>query len=374
MKMELEKVRPSRILMTVDTAGGIWRYALDLAAGLSPLGIDTVFACFGPTPGPSQIKEAESIGKLIVCHAPLDWMVADEASLKQVPSIIAGLIDHEDIDLLHLNLPSQAACLDIDVPVVVVAHSCVCTWFEAVRGHVVPEGWRWQLDLNRLGFDRADAVLMPSESHAALSQKVYGPIGRLHVVHNATRASLSLEPKCDYVFAAGRWWDDGKNSVLLDKAAPSISWPVVLVGPNRGACDQFVPLHNVQYRGELSHQEALALMRDAAVFVSPSIYEPFGLAVLEAARCGCSLVLSDISTYRELWDGAALFANPYDPKSFAEVINRLADDHDLQEVLGGRAAVRSEAYRLERQVQAVAAIYQRLLSSTRAPQTRRAAE
>ena len=39
-------------------------------------------------------------------------------------------------------------------------------------------------------------------------------------------------------------------------------------------------------------------------------YEPFGLAVLEAAQAGCALVLSDIPTFRELWDGAAMFVPP----------------------------------------------------------------
>ena len=43
------------------------------------------------------------------------------------------------------------------------------------------------------------------------------------------------------------------------------------------------------------------------IFVSAARYEPFGLAVLEAAQAGCALVLSDIPTFRELWDGAALF-------------------------------------------------------------------
>ena len=52
------------------------------------------------------------------------------------------------------------------------------------------------------------------------------------------------------------------------------------------------------------------MMARTAVFVSPALYEPFGLAVLEAAQAGCALVLSDIPTFRELWDGVALFVAP----------------------------------------------------------------
>ena len=65
----------------------------------------------------------------------------------------------------------------------------------------------------------------------------------------------------------------------------------------------------------------------ASVFASVSRYEPFGLAVLEAAQAGCALVLSDIPTFRELWDGAALFVPPEDPVALAEALrNTLQDD------------------------------------------------
>jgi glycosyltransferase involved in cell wall biosynthesis len=51
------------------------------------------------------------------------------------------------------------------------------------------------------------------------------------------------------------------------------------------------------------------------VFAAPARYEPFGLAILEAARAGCSRVLGDIPSLRELWDGAARFVDPGDPRT-----------------------------------------------------------
>ncbi len=59
------------------------------------------------------------------------------------------------------------------------------------------------------------------------------------------------------------------------------------------------------------------------MFASPSRYEPFGLAVLEAAQAGQALVLADIPTFRELWDGAALFASD---DGFAAALRRALDD------------------------------------------------
>lgn len=354
--------RGCKILMTVDAAGGVWRYAMDLAAGLRPLGFETVFACFGPRPSPEQVSEANENGRLVLCDAPLDWMVEDEAGLSDVPAMIADVAAREQVDLVHLNLPSQAARLDVQVPVVVVSHSCVCTWFQAVRGHGAPKEWSWHWTINRRGLDRADAVIMPSQSHADLSRQVYGAIADLHIVHNATRMQSAPGPKAEYVFAAGRWWDDGKNGAVLNAAAPHLDWPVIMAGANRGPNGQHVILDSVLHRGALSYVETMALMRDAAIFVSPSVYEPFGLAALEAARSAGALVLADIPTYRELWEGAALFADPRDPEALGFAINRLAGDATLRKTLGKRAKKRSNDFVVETQAAAVSTVYRHLLS------------
>lgn len=356
-----------RILMTVDAAGGVWRYAMDLAAGLRDLGIDTVFACFGPQPNQAQQREAEQIGALVWCDAPLDWMVENESALVQVPQIIAELVEREQIDLVHLNLPSQGADLAVDVPVVAVSHSCVCTWFQAVRGDSVPQSWAWQSTINRRGLGRSDTVVVPSYSYAGLLQQVYGQATPpIHVVYNTSRVELQSPSKAPYVFAAGRWWDDGKNGQVLAAAAASIAWPVIMAGANRGPNGQHTALPNIDHRGELDHNETMRLMCKAAIVVSPSLYEPFGLAALEAARSGSALVLADIATYRELWDGAALFADPHDPTAFGEAINRLIGDKALRISLGEQAQARSLTFSLEKQARAMSGIFHQLLSPAHA--------
>lgn len=366
-----QQIGSRRILMTVDAVGGVWRYALDLAAGLRPKGMETIFAVFGPRPSAGQIREAERIGRLICCDAPLDWTSEAEDELVCVPQIIGEIASRESADLIHLNLPSQAAWLEVNLPVVVVSHSCVATWFHVVRSHAVPEPWRWQMRLNHQGFARADAVLAPSRSHAGVLEAVYGQIDRLEIVHNASRVSASSARKEDFVFAAGRWWDDGKNGAVLDAAAKDIAWPVIMAGANRGPNGQYLPIDNALHRGELTHPATMVLMAEAGIVVSPSLYEPFGLAALEAARCRSALVLADIPTYRELWDGAALFADPHDPGAFAATINRLIADPSLRTAFAERARVRSLDFTIEAQTETMAHIYGRFLS---APHSLTAAE
>ncbi|ULB10535.1 glycosyltransferase family 4 protein [Cereibacter azotoformans] len=358
------------ILMTVDAVGGVWRYAMDLASGLRGQ-VDVVFAGFGPAPSDAQRREAEALGPLEWCEAPLDWLVSGESELAVVPNMIAGVARRHRVDLIHLNLPSQAAGLSVPVPVLAVSHSCVVTWFAAVRQGVLPAGWLWQRRLNRQGLAAADAVVTPTQAQADLMASAYGPLPEVRVVPNTSRfAPPARRIARAMVVSAGRWWDEGKNAAVLDAAAPLIDWPVVMAGAAASPNGQAVEIRYAEARGELSHADLLDLMCEASIFVSPSRYEPFGLAVLEAARGGLPLVLSDIPTFRELWEGAADFFTPDDPMALAEAVNRLVRDPARRRTLGQAAQRRAADYTPERQARSMAAIYAELCPI---PETLRAA-
>ena len=356
-----------RVLMTVDAVGGVWRYAMDLADGLARSGTTIVFAGFGPRPSEAERREAEAIGRLFWFDAPLDWMAASPSALADIPGLIADLARREAVDLLHLNLPSQAAGLRIDLPVLVVSHSCVVTWFAAVRGTHVPEDWAWQRAVTAEGLAQADAVVAPSRSHASALAAAYDLQSPITVIENASRLVAQTPEKQPFCFAAGRWWDAGKNGAVLDAAAAAMPWPMVMAGPTCGPNGESLALEHADHRGALAHAETMALMRRAAVVLSPSLYEPFGLAALEAARLGCALVLSDIPTYRELWDGAALFANPRDPAAFAAQATRLADDSVLRQQMADAATLRARRFTLPTQTKAVLTLYDRLHARHRVP-------
>src|SRR5207248_1112890 len=103
------------------------------------------------------------------------------------------------------------------------------------------------------------------------------------------------------------------------------------------------------------------------VFASAALYEPFGLAVLEAASAGCALVLSDIPTFRELWEGAATFVDPMDAEGFACAIEDLIGDTAFRVERGSKARATARRYTPERMANHMAAIYRALApSATRA--------
>jgi len=348
--------------MTLDAVGGVWRYAMDLARALRPQGVDVVFLGFGPLPSDRQRAEAEALGLLDWAEAPLDWLVQDASELARVPELIDLAAERHGADLLQLNLPTQAAGLGTARHVLVVSHSCVTTWFRAVRGTGLPPGWEWQGDLNARGLARADVVVAPSQSHAEALRACYGPLPQLRVVLNAVNApEPNRLPEKPIVIAAGRWWDEGKGGAVIDAAAEMTNWPVRLLGPTRGPNGAVFVAESATVEGELPHGEAVALMREAGIFVSPSIYEPFGLAVAEAARMGLPLVLSDIPTFRELWDDVALFFPPRDAESLAVALDRLASDPHQRRRLGEAARRRSRRFTAEAQADAMLSLYEGLV-------------
>ena len=148
---------------------------------------------------------------------------------------------------------------------------------------------------------------------------------------------------------------------MLDAAAGRIAHPVVAagaaIGPNG---EQFTP-RNIELVGLLGSDAMEQHFASASIFVSPALYEPFGLTVLEAAQRGAALVLSDIATFRELWDEAALFVPPGDAVALALVLNKVVGDTNLRRKLGGRARVRSQRYSMLRCVEATVQVYQQLL-------------
>jgi glycosyltransferase involved in cell wall biosynthesis len=357
--------RPRRILMTIDAVGGVWRYGVDLARGLATQGITCVLVGCGPKPDAAQQAELRGVHGVALCWSelPLDWMAADEGVLEYVGDTLLDIGRTCDVDLLHLNLPSQAAAIHAGIPVVVASHSCIGTWWDAVRGNQVPADWQWQLALTGRGLRRADVVLVPTHGHGEALRRVYGPLVQARVVGNTTATKHAANGGEKFVLAAGRWWDEGKNATTLDAAAGLARWPVVMAGALDGPNGATVRLRHAAAPGQLSRAEMIALMRRAAVFASAAHYEPFGLAVLEAAMHGAALVLADLATFRELWHDAALFVPADDAAGFAAAFDRLAVEPALRRRLAARATERARRFTPARQVGQVGQAYAAALAT-----------
>jgi glycosyltransferase involved in cell wall biosynthesis len=118
-----------------------------------------------------------------------------------------------------------------------------------------------------------------------------------------------------------------------------------------------VRLDHAQALGKLPAEDLSALLSRRPIFVSAALYEPFGLAVLEAAQAGCALVLADRPVFRELWNDAAIFVDPLDEHAIAAAVDSLAADPAQRKALGSAARTKAACFTPERTASAMLALY-----------------
>jgi glycosyltransferase involved in cell wall biosynthesis len=321
-----------KVLMTADAVGGIAAYAAELQAQLAAEDVEVLVATIGPVQPPDPCWP----------HRPgrLEWEADPWDDVAAAGRWLLELAAEHRPDLVHLNSFSLAA-LPWGRPTVVVGHSCVASWHEAVRH--APPGPEFDEYAARVraGLLAADRVVAPTHAMLASLRRLYGLGSRGGVIYNGIAAAGSGPgtPREPVVLAAGRLWDEAKGLDTLDAAAARSAWPVEVAGPADG-----VVAGQARLLGTLSRGGLRARMRRAGIFAHPARYEPFGLVVAEAAAEGCALVLGDIPSLRELWDGAALFVAPGDPAALAAALDRVAGDDALRARLAADASARARRY------------------------------
>ncbi len=338
-----------RVLMTADAVGGVWQYSLDLAAGLVQHGACVLLATLGPRPSEQQKRRLLALPGIEIGESDfaLEWMANPWADVDASGKWLLGLQAEFCADVIHLNGYSHAA-LPWRRPVMVMAHSCVFSWWQAVHGSAPGAEWDEYRKRVGAGLAAADVIVAPSAYMADAVQRHYGtPVQKVRVIHNFSHAARSAgRVKQPHVLAAGRIWDDAKNIALLNSAAPELDWEIRVAGTGGPESEDTAEFQSrLHCLGELPHGDLIREMEQAAIFAHPALYEPFGLSVLEAARAGCCLVLADIESLRELWDGAAVFVDPRDAQGWIFELNSLARDAGRREQLSRRARSRANDYR-----------------------------
>ncbi|MDB5392764.1 MAG: glycosyl transferase family 1 [Rhodospirillales bacterium] len=352
-----------KLLMTTDTLGGVWHYATTLCRALRWRGFEVVLATMGADLTPTQQGTLAKIEGLIVEQSAyrLEWMQDAQADVVASGDWLLSLATRHDVDLVHLNGYVHAA-LPFNKPALVVAHSDVVSWFHWVRRRPVPAEWNDYRFGVEQGLEGASAIVTPTKAVRDDLARSFGvQAEHCRVIENGIDlADYGAGDKEPVVLFAGRLWDEAKNVAQMARIADSVMWPIEVVGDCRHPDGGTYSARGLRFLGFLDPAAMAARFASAAIFAAPARYEPFGLAIAEAAASGCVLVLSDIPSLREVWGDTALYVTVDDDAAWIAVLNRLIASYATRMRLGAAARDRARRYSATRMVDQYAALYSEL--------------
>src|SRR2546423_14807701 len=128
-----------RVLMTSDTIGGVWTYALELCRALRPHGVEVAVATMGNPPTPDQQSDLARLDhvQLFQSTYKLEWMDDPWDEVDEAGQWLMELEEEISPDVIHLNGYAHGSVL-FRAPVLVVGHSCVLSWWQAVKKQDCP--------------------------------------------------------------------------------------------------------------------------------------------------------------------------------------------------------------------------------------------
>jgi len=354
--------------MTADTVGGVWTYALELARALQPYDVEVLLAIMGPPLSASQHEDARSLPNLSLFKSnyKLEWMPDCWSDVKRAGDWLLHLENRLQPDLIHLNGYAHAN-LPWQNPTLVTGHSCVFSWWQAVKGDTPPAEWQRYKTEVRNGLRSADVVITPSTAMLKALNTHYGPIDNARVIPNGRNPeSFAPRRKRPLVLSAGRLWDEAKNVGCVAEIASELPWPVLVAGefqhPDRPASHSFVA-QQCRWLGSLSESQLRRWFSSASIYALPALYEPFGYTPLEAALSGCALVLGDIDSLREIWGDAAVFVDPADSKALKHELLELIGNPERRNQMAQRARDRALQFTSARMAENYFTVYEELLAA-----------
>lgn len=294
---------------------------------------------------------------------------------------LAGEIERLEPDLVHFP-QSVMDPLTLSLPCVLTLHD--------IQQEYHPEFFTaHELQFRRRTYkpsaEKASLIITDSEfTRQTLVEKYQVPASKvcsifMGVDHTVFRPDPSQEklqwlrekyrlPEQFAFYPANTW--PHKNHVRLVRAwalfkkRVSVGCPLVLTGKAREGHRSFLAeverlglQREILFLGYVPRLEMPLLYAAASFLIFPSLFEGFGLPVLEAMASGCPVACSNLTTLPEIAGRAALLFDPYSEEETAEAAHRLMEDGDARQALRQRGLERAQEFSWEKTARETLQVY-----------------
>ena len=354
------------------TFGGQYRYSADLVVGLAALRPEMNFVVLGtrPQPIPEMAEAFVDSDHWRYVSVP---RTTGKGSLYREQSLYFRLLRKLKIDLLHslsTFVPIYPA-----IPVVETVHDMMYELFPEYAN--IPRSREYRM--HKWAFLRfaTRAIAISQTTANDLRRLWHFPADKIDVVYHGTEFAAASQPPAigdDLLILSPYNLEARKNLSSLLEAVAVLKVPCKLVLYGSAAVtkqrEQEFRAHverlgiedRVLLTGRLDDPELNGWYRRADIFVFPSLYEGFGLPLLEAMRAGACVVAHSESAMAEIVNGAGLQVNMREFPEIAQVLDNCLTDEGLRQSYGLKAENRAKLFTRQRMASETLAVYRKVLN------------
>jgi glycosyltransferase involved in cell wall biosynthesis len=367
-----------KVLLTAETLlnayGGVRLYILELARALSARPGVRVSVLVEHADHARDFPD--SVERLIVPMPRPPWR--NIAYLNVSPRILRGF------DVIHVPLSlcpfaiSRAATQTPGPPLVMTCHDLIPLVMPEYQTRAISGYYRWWFP--RVG-RRVSHFVTDSEHTKADMVRVLGVAPeRISTVYLGVNSRFTIEPPVlekQSIFIAVSTVEPRKNFERTVRAFlkfkernPHYPGSLHIIGRANWTTPElagYAAAHanEVIIRGHLPDSELHTLYRNATGLIYPSLYEGFGLPVLEAMALGCPVVTSRLTSIPEVGGDAVVYVDPLDVDSISTGIERVALDRGMRNDFIHKGIRRAHAFTWRRCAEDMYTIYERTLAESR---------
>ncbi len=290
---------------------------------------------------PSDYKHIPERAQLVKRPAPYRWHSVDEQTR------FLNLLRKDKLDLMHFTYFSFPYFYTR--PFVITIHDLTPLLFKTGKATTLPSplfhikhtGYK---QLLKKGISQAKAVIVPSESVKKDITKIFGTkfSSKIHVTYegidfelskmNADETVLKKIDKPFFLYVGNSYPHKNVENLISAFSKLPSNLQLILVGPKdffSSKISQLIKEKSLESRViqlfNISQEQKIALYKEARALVQPSLFEGFGLPLIEAQYFNCPVIASNIPVFDEILSESTPRFDPIDIESITDALKRVSE-------------------------------------------------